>query len=77
MICNGLDEIRSVFAVRFANHPMLQCEVHQRMEGADFAIDRETVSSLPAGDLNITAIYEVRDGLIRSLRFIRWSRGKS
>jgi hypothetical protein len=42
------------------------------MDGADFAIDKETVSGLPAGELNIIAIYEVREGLIRGLRFVRW-----
>ena len=72
MICAGLAEIRSVYAKRFADHPKLQCVVHQRMEGADFAIDKETVTGLPTGPLNIMAIYEVREGLIRSLRFIRW-----
>ena len=72
MICNGIDEIRSVYTKRFADHPALRAEVHQRMEGADFAIDKETVFGLPLGPLHIMAIYEVRDGLIRSLRFIRW-----
>jgi hypothetical protein len=71
-ICNGPDEIRKVYAARFADNPKLHCVVHQRMEGADFAIDKETVSGLPAGELHIMAIYEVREGLIRSLRFIRW-----
>ena len=72
MICDGIDEIRSVYAKRFADHPELRAVVHQRMEGADFAIDKETVFGLPSGPLHIMAIYEVRDGLIRSLRFIRW-----
>jgi hypothetical protein len=71
-ICNGIDEIRRVYANRFANNPRLHCVVHQRMEGADFAIDKETVSGLPTGLLHIMAIYEVREGLIRSLQFIRW-----
>jgi hypothetical protein len=73
MICNGLDEIRSVYAQRFAGNPKLHCTVHQRMEGPTHAIDKETVSGLPAGPLHLIAVYEVRDGLIRSLRFIRWS----
>lgn len=72
LICTGVDEIRKVYAARFADNPKLHCVVHQRMEGADFAIDKETVSGLPAGELHIMAIYEVREGLIRSLRFIRW-----
>lgn len=72
MICHGIDEIRTIYAKRFADNPKLHCVVHQRMEGADFAIDKETVSGLPTGPLHIMAIYEVREGLIRSLRFIRW-----
>jgi hypothetical protein len=72
MICDGLDEIRKVYTARFADNPKLHCIVHQRMEGPDHAIDKETVSGLPTGKLHIIAIYEVREGLIRSLRFIRW-----
>jgi hypothetical protein len=72
-ICNGLDEIRAYYGKRFADHPALRCTVHQRMEGPTHAIDKETVSGLPAGPLHLIAIYGVRDGLIRSLRFIRWA----
>jgi hypothetical protein len=72
MICNGLEEIRKVYTTRFADNPKLHCVVHQHMDGADFAIDRETVSGLPNGELHIIAIYEVREGLIRSLKFVRW-----
>ena len=72
-ICSGIDEIRAVYAKRFADNPALHCVVHQRMEGADFAIDKETVSGLATGPLHIIALYEVRGGLIRSLRFIRWT----
>jgi hypothetical protein len=72
MICNGLAEIRSAYTRRFAENPKLHCIVHQRLEGPTHAIDKETVYGLPTGDLHIMAIYEVRDGLIRSLRFIRW-----
>ena len=73
MICNGLDEIRRVYTARFAENPKLHCVVHQRLEGPTHAIDKETVHGLPAGPLHIMAIYEVREGLIRSLRFIRWT----
>jgi hypothetical protein len=72
MICVGLDQIRSVYEKRFADNPKLHCTVHQKMEGADFAIDKETVTGLASGPLHIMAIYEVREGLIQSLRFIRW-----
>jgi hypothetical protein len=73
MICDGIDEIRSVYAKRFADNPKLHCIVLQRLEGPTHAIDKETVSGLPTGDLHIIAIYEVREGLIRSLKFIRWT----
>jgi hypothetical protein len=73
MICTGLEEIRAVYTKRFADNPKLHCVVHQRMESPAFAIDKETVYGLATGDLHIMAIYEVRDGLIRSLRFIRWT----
>jgi len=73
MICRGLAEIRDVYARRFADNPQLGCIVHQRLEGPTHAIDKETVHGLPAGPLHIIAIYEVRDGLIRSLKFIRWA----
>ena len=73
LICNGLAEIRSVYEKRFAENPALSCTVHQRLEGPTHAIDKETVHGLPAGPLHIMAIYEVREGLIRSLRFIRWT----
>ncbi len=73
MICHGIDEIRAVYTKRFADNPGLRCTVHQRMEGPVFAIDKETVYGLPTGDLHIMAIYEVREGRIQSLRFIRWA----
>jgi hypothetical protein len=73
VICSGIDEIRAVYTKRFADNPRLSATVHQRMEGPTHAIDKETVHGLPSGDLHIMAIYEVRDGLIRSLRFIRWT----
>jgi hypothetical protein len=73
MICNGLAEIRSAYAKRFAENPQLHCTVHQRLEGPTHAIDKETVTGLPSGPLHLMAIYEVRDGLIRSLKFIRWT----
>ena len=33
MICNGIDEIRSVYSRRFADHPALHCIVRQKLEG--------------------------------------------
>lgn len=66
----GAAAIRALYTSRFA-HPALHCEVHTRMEHGAYAIDRETVSGLPTGAFEVIAIYEVRDGLIRSVQFIR------
>jgi hypothetical protein len=66
----GLPAIRAIYTQRFAI-PNLRCTVHARMELGDFAIDRETVTGLPGGPVEIIAIYEVRDGLIRSVKFVR------
>ena len=73
VICSELGEIRAAYTKRFADNPKLHAVVHQRMEGPAHAIDKETVYGLPSGDLHIMAIYEVRDGLILSLQFIRWT----
>jgi hypothetical protein len=73
LICDGIAEIRRIYTARFAENPELRAVVHQRMEGPTHAVDKETVFGLAAGPLHIIAIYEVRDGLIRSLRFIRWT----
>lgn len=73
VICSGIYDIRAAYTKRFADHPKLHAVVHQRMEGPTHAIDKETVYGLPTGDLHIMAIYEVRDGLIQSLKFIRWT----
>ena len=73
IICNGLAEIRSAYTKRFAENPQLHCTVHQHMDGPTHAIDKETVTGLASGPLHLIAIYEVREGLIRSLKFIRWT----
>jgi hypothetical protein len=67
---SGIDEIRSMYADRFSN-PDLHCDVHKKLELGDIAIDKETVSGLPTGDMDIIALYEVKDSLIQSIRFIR------
>jgi hypothetical protein len=46
--------------------------VYQNVERSDFAIDKDTVPVLPTRSLHIIAIHEVREGLIRSLRLVRW-----
>ncbi|MDO9416415.1 nuclear transport factor 2 family protein [Pararhizobium sp.] len=70
VIASGMAAIRAFYAERFSN-PDLACTVHHKTELGDFAIDRETVTGLPGGPIDFIAIYEVRDGLIRTVRFVR------
>ncbi|MFY7960530.1 MAG: nuclear transport factor 2 family protein [Elsteraceae bacterium] len=70
-IVRGEAAIRSFYTARFSDNPELRCEVFSHTDLGDFAIDREQVLGLPNGPLQLIAIYEVREGLIRSLRFIR------
>ena len=73
VICDGIDQVRAVYDKRFSDNPELRAVVHNRMESPTHAIDHETVLGLPTGPLHILAIYEVREGLIKSLQFIRWT----
>jgi hypothetical protein len=74
VVASGLDEIRQRYGERFAIGD-LRCEVHTRMDLGEVAIDRETVFGLPDGPVDMIAVYEVRAGLIRTIRFVRQSAG--
>ena len=68
----GKPAICETYRSRFGDNPNLHCAVHARMDLADYAIDHETVTGLADGSaFNCIAIYEVRECLIRSVRFIR------
>jgi hypothetical protein len=67
----GIDAIRARYTARFKN-PKLHCEINARIEFGNFVIDHERVIGLYEDPLEAIAIYEVRDSLIRSIRFI-WS----
>lgn len=69
-VAAGAAAIREFYVARFAN-PKLHCTVLNRMEVGEFAIDFEELHGLPGGPVRLAAIYEVREGLIRSIRFIR------
>ncbi len=68
----GKAAITEIYRARFGDNPNLHCVVHATMDEGDFAIDHETVTGLAdGGRIDCIAIYEVRGGLIRSVRFIR------
>jgi hypothetical protein len=69
-VARGAAAIREFYVARFAN-TALHCTVLNRIDVGEFAIDFEELHGLPGGVMRLVAIYEVRDGLIRSMRFIR------
>ena len=68
----GLDSLRAGYARLFASAPALRATVLQRIVQGRFVIDHEEVTGLPNGrTVRAVAIYEVRSGLITSVRFLR------
>ena len=70
----GKAAITEIYRARFSDNPRLHCVVNVKMDLGAFAIDHETVTGLASGDIDAIAVYEVREGLIRSVRFIRQER---
>jgi hypothetical protein len=71
-IARGLDAIFATYANRFSSCPNLHCKIKSRIEMGAFVIDHEQVTGLVEDRLvEVIAIYEVRDSLIQTVRFIR------
>ena len=70
IVARGLDKIREIYTARFAT-PGLRCEVHERSVLGRVAIDRETVYMDGEDPLEILALYEVEQGLIVRVFFLR------
>ncbi len=70
LIAEGHDQIRAMYAERFSNEE-LYCAVTNQMEIGDYAIDREVLTGLPGGQVQVLAMYEVIGGLIKRIFFVR------
>lgn len=70
VVASGIKDIRAMYEHRFAT-PGLRCEVHERSEIGDVAIDRETVFTSEAPPVDILAMYHVVEGKIAKIFFIR------
>lgn len=65
----GKDHLRKIFAPLF-NYQAVQTQISEQMVNGKFVVNRETVTR--NGRVNeYISIYEVKDGLIRSVRFIK------
>ncbi|MEM7240505.1 MAG: nuclear transport factor 2 family protein, partial [Pseudomonadota bacterium] len=70
IMADGIDAIRAFYAARFSNQA-LSCRVHAHCDIGDFAIDRETIEGIPGAPVDVVAVYQVIDGLIAQVQFIR------
>jgi hypothetical protein len=67
----GMEEIRRNYTTRFNNSPNLHYDIKARMELGAYVIDHELVTGIGDEPLEVIAIYEVRDSLIQTVRFVR------
>ena len=68
----GANRLRESYSRLFGSIPELKATVANRIVQGSFVIDHETVSGLPGGrQITAVAVYEVQDGLIQRVWFIR------
>ncbi len=71
LVSKGRKAFRERYAERFAASPKLHCELVKRMVLGTFVIDEERVTGAGPDPIHAAAIYEMKDGLIRRVRFVR------
>lgn len=68
----GRDALRETYGRLFTEAPDLKTHIATRIVRGDFVVDDETVTGVPGGGTRgAIAIYQVRDGLIAKVWFIR------
>ena len=69
---DGREAMRARYGALFENHPDLHARLLSRVEHEAFAIDHEHVVGMREGEVvYAVAMYEVREGLIRNVWFLR------
>lgn len=72
LLMSGREELRQRYGAVFAASPKLHARILNRVVRGNFVIDDEHVTGRgEAGEIRAVAIYEVRDGLIQNVWFIR------
>jgi hypothetical protein len=67
---DGKEAMRSRYKSLFENNPELYCEIKNRITLGNKVIDQEYVRTAN-GYIDAVAIYEVKDGLIQQVTFVR------
>lgn len=71
-VLEGIDQLRERYGDRFDTSPNLYSKLLGRVSLGDIVIDDESISGFGGdNDVRIIAIYEVRDGLITRMWFVR------
>jgi hypothetical protein len=69
LLGTGSDNISSIFKSKFAQKS-IQVEIVSQMHNGNYVINNEIVTE-NGNDTKYVSIYEVQNGLIRSVRFVR------
>ena len=70
VICRGLGEMETRYRSRFAEGSTVHAVLMHRIHLGSRIIDHENVTGLSDSPLNVAAIYEVREDLIRWVAFL-------
>ncbi len=70
LIMDGKEAMRTRYQTLFQNNPNLYCELVNRIKIGNKVIDREHVR-IKNGYIDAVAIYEIKDGLIQKVTFVR------
>lgn len=65
----GKKAFRQHYAKNRFTLPGLHADVRNRIVSGNIVVDQEAVTGLPEGDVSAVAVYQVIDGLIRSVWF--------
>ena len=72
LMMDGKEAMRERYGALFAQRPELRVTLRARMEHGPFVIDHEEVVGLRDDEtVYAVALYEVRDGMIRAVWFLR------
>jgi imidazolonepropionase-like amidohydrolase len=67
----GKEAFKARYRALFDTYPSLHCQLVKRMAAGAFVIDEESVTGRGAEPLHAIAIYEIRNGRIAVVRFLR------
>lgn len=73
LICDGIEQFKTIYKKRFDDNPNLHCDLKSRVVLAESIIDEEWVTGLSGNQpaSHVVAVYSFRDNLIDRVWFVR------